>query len=153
MEEKPPAYDQPGYPPQQPGYPQPGYPPQQPGYPPQQQPGYPPQQPGYPPAQPGYPPQQPGYPPGAPQPTTVVVQQPVVVTTTTFGENSQNIICSNCRANVMTSQEYTGGTCMWVAVGVLCLFCCPCSWVPCVMDGCKDVIHRCPSCQAEVGVY
>jgi len=26
-----------------------------------------------------------------------------------------------------------------------------CAWIPCVIDGCKDVVHTCPSCGAVVG--
>ena len=26
-------------------------------------------------------------------------------------------------------------------------------WIPCVIDGCKDVEHKCPRCGAIVGLY
>jgi len=163
--EKPPMYDAPppgGYPPQQQGYP-----PQQPGaYPPPQQPGAypPPQQPGAypPPQQPGaYPQQQPGaYPqqqqPGAyPQATTVIVQQPAMVVVggvVRYGVFPMNITCPSCKANVVTSVEYTIGTLTWLAVLGMCLFGLGlCAWIPCILDACKDVVHRCPNCSHICG--
>jgi len=132
--EKPPV-DQ-GYPPQQPGYP----PPQQPGYPPPQQPGYPPQQ--------GYPPPQPGQ--------TVVVQPSnvVVAGVVSYGEFPTNTVCSACHATVMTSVEFVTGTLTWLIAGILFLVgCWLCCWIPCVVDGCKDVIHKCPNCHNVVGQF
>merc|ERR1711962_1246345 len=111
---------------------------------------YPPQQLAYQ----GPPPQQYTVQPGAPavvygQPTTVVVNA-----APTFGQSPVNITCGSCHSNVVTSLEYTLGLLVWAAVGVLFIFgfflCC---WIPCVIDGLKDVTHKCPNCNAVLGQY
>ncbi|XP_065052508.1 cell death-inducing p53-target protein 1 homolog [Rhopilema esculentum] len=155
----PPSYQASGYPPQ-PGYPpeQPGYPPQQPGYPPQQ-PGYPPQQPGYPPQQPGYPPQQPGFQSTNQTSTTntvVVTSQPVVTTVMplAFGEFPVSMTCPSCRASIVTAVVTEPGTFAYLLFFLMCIFgfwicCC----IPFCIDSCKDAIHSCPNCRAQLGVY
>lgn len=146
--EKPPAYTQappPGsaYPPPQGG----AYPPPQPG-------AYPPPQPGaYPPPQPGAYPQQPGYPAAQPAATVVVTQPVVVGGFMRLGEFPQQIVCPTCQANVLTSTTYTSGTWTFILALILCLIFWPCAWIPCVMDGTKDVTHQCPNCHNVIGHF
>ena len=96
-----------------------------------------------------------GYP--APPAQTVVVQQPATVVVGAgvgmLGERPQNIVCPTCKQNVMTQTIYNNGTLTWLLVVVLCLLCFVCAWVPCVVDGCKDVTHQCPNCHNVVGQY
>lgn len=128
---------------------QPAYPPPEGQYPPPTQ-GYPAPPPGQ---QPGYAPPPAGYPP--PQGQTTVVAQPVaVVAVPCIRESPVRVSCPSCRADVMTATTFETGTMTWLLVGILCIIgCWPCCLIPFCVDGCKDVIHTCPNCQTQVGVY
>ncbi|XP_076073539.1 uncharacterized protein LOC143045110 isoform X3 [Mytilus galloprovincialis] len=151
-----------GYPPQPQGY---GQPPPPQGYP---QAGYGQPQPYGHPAQPGYGQPQQGY--GQPQPgygqpqqgyggqqqqghTTVVVGQPTTtVLVQQFREAPCNTACPHCRAQVITATQYETGTFAWIICLVLCIVGCDlgCCFIPFCVDGCKDVIHTCPSCRQVI---
>ncbi|XP_052071643.1 cell death-inducing p53-target protein 1 homolog isoform X5 [Mytilus californianus] len=142
--------------------PYPGEKGQEAGYPPQPQQGYgqPPPPQGYPQAaQPGYGPPQQGY--GQPQQgyaqqqahTTVVVGQPTAtVLVQQFREAPVNTACPHCRAQVITATQYETGTFAWIICLVLCIVGCDlgCCFIPFCVDGCKDVIHTCPSCRQTI---
>ena len=113
--------------------------------------GYP--QPAIAPVQPGYIPTNPGY-TTQPAQTAVIVQPAAVVGgVMNFGPHPQNIVCPSCHSNVSTSVSYTAGTLTYITACLCFCFCCPCAWVPCVIDGVKDVTHHCPTCRNIVGVY
>lgn len=136
------------------------YPEQQPpgsGYPP---PVYGPTQPGYPPPPPGYPsttayPTQPGYP--ATTTTTTIIQQPthVAVSAMSFGESPVAMSCPNCKLNIVTATSYVTGTLTWLACLGLCVIGCDagCCLIPFCFDPLKDVVHICPSCCTQLGVF
>lgn len=137
----------------------------QPAYPSPSEGQYPPPSQGYPAPQGGYAPppgQQPGYapPPGPPagypppQGVTVVAQPVAVVACQSMRECPVRVSCPSCRADVMTATTFETGTMTWLLVGILCIIgCWPCCLIPFCVEGCKDVIHTCPNCQAQVGVY
>ena len=85
----------------------------------------------------------------------VVVTQPAGVslsTTVQFHRYRQQVICSACRQLIVTKTEHriSGGTwCMCCLIffigGFLCFF------IPFLKKSCKDVVHRCPQCNAEIG--
>ncbi|KAK3090978.1 hypothetical protein FSP39_016178 [Pinctada imbricata] len=109
--------------------------------------------PAYPPPGQGYAPPPQGYPAQGHQ-TTVVMAQPVVAGMM-FREAPVAMQCPYCSASITTSTTYETGTMTWVIAGILLLFglwlgCC---LIPFCVDGCKDVIHRCPSCNQVVGKY
>ncbi|XP_068687660.1 LITAF domain-containing protein-like [Montipora capricornis] len=141
MADKPPP---PPYPAQQhPGvYPQPGYNPQQPAYS-SQQPGYPPQPAPY------------GNQPGYTSTTTIIHQPTAVLAMANFHEIPVPMTCPNCRATIVTSTDYVTGTLTWLACLGLCVVGCDagCCLIPFCVDSMKDVIHTCPSCGTQVGVY
>ncbi|XP_022338255.1 LITAF domain-containing protein-like [Crassostrea virginica] len=127
----------------------------QPAYPPPPQGQYPPPPQGqYPPPPQGYPSQQ-GYAPPPGQPQTTVIAQPVaVVPCMTMRDIPVRVTCPSCRADVMTSTVFETGTMTWLLAGILCILgCWPCCLIPFCVEGCKDVIHTCPNCQTQVGVY
>ncbi|CAK69683.1 unnamed protein product (macronuclear) [Paramecium tetraurelia] len=63
------------------------------------------------------------------------------------------IICPACKTQGITNvrTEIGAGTYLVSCLLFLCtgILCC---WVPCVMPDCQDKIHRCSSCQTEVGI-
>ncbi|XP_076358770.1 lipopolysaccharide-induced tumor necrosis factor-alpha factor homolog [Tachypleus tridentatus] len=79
--------------------------------------------------------------------TTVVVAQPAL-----FGEAPCQTTCPNCRNTIVTTVQRESGVCTWIAVVVVLLVCCPCFFIPLVIDTCKDSRHMCPSCNATVGI-
>lgn len=149
MTDKPPPYPQQQPPPG--AYPQSGYP-QAPGYPPSQ-PGYPPQQSGYPPQPAAYAAAQPGY----AATTTTIIQQPQVthLMTVSFHEAPVATTCPACHASVVTATSYVTGTLTWLACLGLCVIGCDagCCLIPFCVDSMKDVVHSCPSCGNQIGVY
>ncbi|KAK3755787.1 hypothetical protein RRG08_033964 [Elysia crispata] len=120
-----------------------GYPPPGP-YPPQPTAGYPPGQ--YPP------PQHHGH-------ATVVVTQPVVApingSVMCFGQSPALIVCPHCQATVTTSTDYTTGLMTWLLAGGVCIVGCwlGCCLVPFCIDAGKDVVHTCPNCKRQVGMF
>lgn len=151
MSDKPPPYPEQQPPPG--AYPQPGFAPQQPGYP--QPPGYP-QQPGYPVQPAPYPAaNQPGF--SSSNTTTIITQQPQVthIVATGYHEAPVATTCPRCHASVVTATSYVSGTLTWLACLGLCVIGCDagCCLIPFCLDSMKDVIHVCPACGTQVGVY
>ncbi|KAK3090159.1 hypothetical protein FSP39_009559 [Pinctada imbricata] len=118
-----------------------------------------------PPPPPGYGAPEPpkyGVPPPAYQQTQGTYQTNVVVTGATpylrnmmFREVPVATQCPFCQATITTSTSYETGTITWLVAGILLLIglwlgCC---LIPFCLDGCKDVIHRCPNCNQVVGKY
>lgn len=69
-------------------------------------------------------------------------------------ENSVRMKCPSCQQDITTSTEYVTGSCTYLTC-VFCFFmgCFPLCWLPFIMNNFKDVIHRCPSCNAECGRF
>lgn len=81
----------------------------------------------------------------APTPTVVVVPQQ------SLGSAPMHMRCPHCNHDVMTHTKKQVGLCTYVMVGVCCLFCFPCFWVPLVVDAWKDTAHNCPNCNVRLG--
>lgn len=128
-----------------------GYPPSQPAAA-----GYPPPGAGYPPPAAGYAPQPGPYPPHH-QHATVVVTQPVVIpgATMRFGQAPATITCQHCQATVTTATDYTTGLMTWLLAGGICIvgLFCGCCLIPFCIDAGKDVVHNCPNCKRQVGMF
>ncbi|XP_071164017.1 LITAF domain-containing protein-like [Mytilus edulis] len=118
-----------------------------------------------PPAYPGQYNQQAGGYPAQPQPqygyggqqssaTVVVTGQPTVLIQQ-FREAPVRTQCPSCRADILTSTHYETGTMTWVVAGVLCFvgLWIGCCLIPFCIDGCKDVVHTCPSCRHSIGRF
>lgn len=72
-----------------------------------------------------------------------------------FGPYPMRVICPICNAHIMTETHSTPGLLTYVLSGALCflagyLLCCLIPW--CVRE-CKDIEHRCPSCQHKLGLF
>jgi len=56
--------------------------------------------------------------------------------------------CGNEGGPVVNKQMSTGG---WVLFVVLIIFCLPLCWLPFILDGCKEDVRTCASCNAKIG--
>lgn len=86
--------------------------------------------------------------------TVVVTGQPTVLMQQ-FRECPVRTTCPQCRADILTATYYETGTMTWLVAGILCfvgLFM-GCCLIPFCIDGCKDVVHSCPSCRCTLGRY
>uniref|UniRef100_A0A0N5AP99 LITAF domain-containing protein n=1 Tax=Syphacia muris TaxID=451379 RepID=A0A0N5AP99_9BILA len=90
------------------------------------------------------------------QPVNVTLVQ---ATTPLFGPHPVATDCFYCHEHVVTSTEYTPGVLPWVIALILffvgflliipwCLCC-----IPFCVDGCLDVVHKCPNCKRELSKY
>ncbi|KAK0152072.1 Lipopolysaccharide-induced tumor necrosis factor-alpha factor [Merluccius polli] len=78
---------------------------------------------------------------------------PVVVGPTPR-DTAVRMTCPLCRVTCITNVTYRNGALVWVLVGALAVVgCWPCCLIPFCVDDCKDVEHRCPSCQNVIYVH
>ncbi|CAO3571140.1 unnamed protein product [Mortierella alpina] len=66
------------------------------------------------------------------------------------------VICQHCRHLVLTDITTENGSCTYV--GVLALFLLGvttfgCCLLPLCLTSCKDVMHSCPNCERDIGLY
>lgn len=59
--------------------------------------------------------------------------------------------CKNCHSVETSFVEYELGTGAWVVCLLLCCYFPPYCFIPFCLDSCKDVVHECPNCRANVG--
>lgn len=102
-------------------------------------------------------------PPGlhAPNSTNVQTQQPMIIysntiTPVSFGPYPMRFTCPNCNAHVMTETHSNPGLLTYILSCALCVIvpyipCC--CFIPCCVRECKDIEHRCPSCQHKLGLF
>lgn len=69
------------------------------------------------------------------------------------GPEPWNIVCPNCRQNVVTRMEVDVSSRTHLGALVLCLVFWPIFWIPYVMDKCKDKNHYCSECDSYIGTY
>ncbi|KAL4463072.1 hypothetical protein ABPG74_007073 [Tetrahymena malaccensis] len=67
-------------------------------------------------------------------------------------EFTTRIQCPACQKEVNTLVESKAGGATYGWVAITCFCCFPFCCIPCFVDSCKDKIHKCPFCQAEVGI-
>lgn len=88
-----------------------------------------------------------GYPVG---PTTAIIVG------ARWSEVPQLANCTTCNKQVMTSVAYVPGSMAWLLCFIIVIFggwlFCLCL-IPFCMDACKDVVHSCPSCNRNLGIY
>jgi len=69
-------------------------------------------------------------------------------------ENPAFVHCPYCYTYGMTVTEHKLGLCTWLSVGALYFFSLGlCCWIPCCIDSCKDVEHRCSNCHNTLFVH
>merc|ERR1712130_631850 len=117
-----------------------------------------------PPPQGFAPPPQQGYAPPAQQPVVVQVQHGAQqlnsgapVQGVRWDKYPVTMTCPHCQKNITTAPTTSVGGFAWlVGLGIFFLSggaCCPCAFIPCCIDDCKDFTHRCPSCNRVLGSY
>ncbi|KAK0152070.1 Lipopolysaccharide-induced tumor necrosis factor-alpha factor [Merluccius polli] len=77
-----------------------------------------------------------------------------VVVGPTPRDTAVRMTCPLCRVTCVTNLTHRNGALVWVLVGALAVVgCWPFCLIPFCVDGCKDVEHRCPSCQNVIHVH
>ncbi|XP_022088875.1 lipopolysaccharide-induced tumor necrosis factor-alpha factor homolog [Acanthaster planci] len=95
-------------------------------------------------------------PPTIPAPMSTAAQSTVCVQSTViFGEFSTAMQCPHCQNTINTRISHQVGLLTWLVAGGICLFggflgCC---LIPFCLDFCLDVVHSCPTCNHQLGVY
>lgn len=88
--------------------------------------------------------------------TTIIHTQPTqLLVGMRFFENPVAMTCPYCQASIVTATTYEPGSLTWIACGGVALMggwlgCC---LIPFCIDALKDVLHKCPNCKQQVGVY
>lgn len=59
-------------------------------------------------------------------------------------------VCPACQAAGPTQVRREAGCCTYLAVAAICWWCPLCACLPCCLDGCKDLVHRCSVCGSEL---
>ncbi|CAK1554977.1 unnamed protein product [Leptosia nina] len=86
------------------------------------------------------------------QPTT----GPQIVTTVVpLGPQATHMICPSCHGEMNTATQTKPGLIAYIAGSILCILglFCGCCLIPCCIDSCMDVHHKCPNCGAYLGRY
>uniref|UniRef100_A0A224Y2C1 Putative lipopolysaccharide-induced tumor necrosis factor-alpha factor protein isoform x4 n=1 Tax=Panstrongylus lignarius TaxID=156445 RepID=A0A224Y2C1_9HEMI len=86
--------------------------------------------------------------PTGPPPPMMAVMLP-----TTFGPNSQTLVCPSCHTNISTSVRNESTTKTHLFALLLCIIFCPLVCLPYCMDSCQASNHYCPKCGAYLGTY
>ncbi|XP_065889426.1 LITAF domain-containing protein-like [Dysidea avara] len=71
-----------------------------------------------------------------------------------FNRTPMSYDCHICHTKQTTQVSYKVGALAWLLVLLLCLlFIWPCCLLPLVIKDVHDVVHTCPNCNNQVGVY
>jgi len=87
-----------------------------------------------------------------PMPQVVEVQQVNSLPTECTDRFPEQFYCTTCQKTYVSRIEtvWGCGSCAWC---LACSFSVILSFLPCCVDGLRDVVHYCPECDKEVGVY
>ena len=72
-----------------------------------------------------------------------------------YSESPATIVCPYCRTMVVSAIQHVPGDQTWLCCFLLCFLGCSlgCCLVPFCSTDCMDVLHFCPNCEREIGVY
>lgn len=85
------------------------------------------------------------------QPTAT--QNTIIIETSQFGETPKQMVCPNCRAEIVTRVSRVPSATQHIGFFVLLLFCFCFSCVPYCIDSLANVKHECPTCSAHLGTF
>ncbi|XP_053210313.1 lipopolysaccharide-induced tumor necrosis factor-alpha factor homolog [Panonychus citri] len=99
--------------------------------------------------------QQSGIPTHARPATATTVTNVQIHISDEFGPYAQHAVCPKCREYVVTKTKSVTGALTWLScIGLFMLGCdFGCCLVPCCVDSCRDVQHKCPNCGCRIGKY
>jgi len=95
-----------------------------------------------------------GIPPPQMQQAPPVVTQVQYLPQPVFGFRPIDMVCPHCQHNITTATDGEPSVMAWIAGGILCalqFYCCMC--IPCWIDSCQTVTHKCPNCNKFLGRY
>ena len=74
---------------------------------------------------------------------------------TSFEDVPTTAHCTSCGTQVLTCTKYRASSMTWALAGLLCAFGCHlgCCLAPFFYSSVKDVVHLCPLCSTELGIY
>ncbi|XP_058123892.1 lipopolysaccharide-induced tumor necrosis factor-alpha factor homolog [Anopheles coustani] len=77
-----------------------------------------------------------------------------IVLVPSVGPDPERVICPSCQSKVLTKTEHRSNTRTHMyALMLFLLMCWPCVCLPYCCASCRDTVHKCPSCNAYIGVY
>lgn len=79
----------------------------------------------------------------------------IVTTVVPVGPHPTHMICPSCHAEIDTATQTKPGLIAYISGATIFLlgFVCGCCLIPCCIDSCMDVHHKCPNCGAYLGRY
>ncbi|VVD02805.1 LITAF domain-containing protein-like [Leptidea sinapis] len=79
----------------------------------------------------------------------------IVTTVVPLGPHATHMICPSCHGEIDSATKKKPGVIAYIAGSLICLlgFFCGCCLIPCCIDSCMDVHHKCPNCGAYLGRY
>lgn len=86
----------------------------------------------------------------------ILQQQPVLVVYSApafFGPDPILVNCSYCDQTVLTKTNSSPGVLTWMMSWLCCCVNPLLVLVPCCIRECKDIVHSCPNCQRQLGIY
>lgn len=91
----------------------------------------------------------------APAPAPMPAPMPAPVQPLHLGPSSTMCVCPACHATITTTTVYEAGGLCWLICLLLCVFgfVLGCCLIPFCINECKDVVHKCPNCNALIGKY
>ncbi|XP_048006394.1 LITAF domain-containing protein isoform X1 [Leguminivora glycinivorella] len=79
----------------------------------------------------------------------------IVTTVVPVGPQPTHMICPSCHAEIDTATQTKPGLLAYISGAIIFLLgCfCGCCLIPCCIDSCMVIHHKCPNCGAKLGRY
>ncbi|XP_025418935.1 lipopolysaccharide-induced tumor necrosis factor-alpha factor-like isoform X2 [Sipha flava] len=85
---------------------------------------------------------------------TIIIDR-IPATPQPMGPTSTQVVCTSCGHHVYSSTSRKAKASAWWSCILMCICgCfCGCCLIPCCMDSCNVVNHKCPRCNTFLGQY